>query len=343
MKRGILIFSTVLMFVLSSAALFAEVATVEYVEGWVDLRYPDGELVEAFIGDALNRDDAIVTGDDGIATLGNNGAVEITVKPNSVFSLREIDSGGEKETVMHTALGAVSFKFNRLLGKEPRISTPSSVAGVRGTEFTVYAGDEGSTLFTVDSGEVQVVSQGVPVTLYEGEGVEVKAGRAPGAKFQKKGRPIDFSEWAVAKQEEFSADPIAGLRGIQRQMEDYAREVENLSMILKDTKDHIMELRQQYENISGEKGKEIADKFYDESVKPVEREISPLVQNIRYFTLSAFSLKRFVVTKQYMLMKAGFLTKKIDASTYSEFIDYMSMIESAFDQNILEYVTEYDI
>ncbi len=343
MKQSILIFAAVFAVLLCSTALYAEVATVEYVEGWVDLRYPDGELVEAFIGDALNRDDAIVTGDDGIATLGNKGAVEITVKPNSVFSLREIDSGGEKETVMHTALGAVSFKFNRLLGKEPRISTPSSVAGVRGTEFTVYAGDEGSTLFTVDSGEVQVVSQGVPVTLYEGEGVEVKAGRAPGAKFQKKGNPIDYSDWIAAKQEEFSEDPIAGLRGIQRQMEDYAREVQSLSMILKETKDHITELRQQYDNISGEKGKEIADKFYDENVKPVEREISPLVQNIRYFTLSAFSLKRFVITKQYILMKAAVLTRQIDSTLYSEFISYMNEIESNFNQNISEYIVAYDI
>jgi len=178
------------------------VASIDYLQGWVDLRYPSGNVVEAMIGDELTKDDTVITGDDGTATLGRQGAAEIVINPNTVFSIREIDSGGQKETVMHTALGSVKFKFMRLFGVEPKISTPSSVAGVRGTEFTVYAGDEGSALFTVDSGEVMVTSQGIPVVLYEGEGVEVKAGRPPGEKFEKKGRPIDYSQWAQEKYNE---------------------------------------------------------------------------------------------------------------------------------------------
>ena len=52
-----------------------------------------------------------------------------------------------------------------------------------------------------------MTSQGIPVVLYEGEGVEVKAGRAPGEKFELKGRPIDYSSWADEKQAEFSRRP----------------------------------------------------------------------------------------------------------------------------------------
>ena len=129
----------------------AQVASIDYLQGWVDLRYPSGDVVEAMIGDELEKDDTVITGDDGTATLARQGAAEIVINPNTVFSIREIDSGGQKETIMHTALGSVKFKFMRLFGIEPKISTPSSVAGVRGTEFTVYAGDEGSALFTVDS------------------------------------------------------------------------------------------------------------------------------------------------------------------------------------------------
>ena len=276
-KLNILI--ALLIFTAALAPLFTEVATLEYVQGWVDLRYPDGETVEALIGDPLNKDDSIVTGDDGIATLTSRGATEITVKPNSIFSLREIDSGGEKETVMHTALGAVSFKFNRLLGKEPRISTPSSVAGIRGTEFTVYAGDEGSTLFTVDSGEVMVTSQGVPVVLYEGEGVEVKAGRAPGKKFELLGKPVDFSVWAAEKQSEFSADPVAGLRGIQKQMEQYVREVENLSYDYEEGKHFLSEEREKLRTIKEQQGQTKLDEYYNSTVAPLEKQLSVIYLN----------------------------------------------------------------
>ena len=339
-KLNILI--ALLIFTAALAPLFAEIATLEYVQGWVDLRYPDGETVEALIGDPLNKDDSIVTGDDGIATLTSRGATEITVKPNSIFSLREIDSGGEKETVMHTALGAVSFKFNRLLGKEPRISTPSSVAGIRGTEFTVYAGDEGSTLFTVDSGEVMVTSQGVPVVLYEGEGVEVKAGRAPGAKFELLGKPIDFSVWAAEKQSEFSADPVAGLRGIQKQMNDYIREVESLSVMLDDQIKLITDMKAEMIEIKEKQGDNAAQKYFMDQLSPESTFAGNINHNLRFFALTAFSMKRFVMAKQYSLLKAQQLIGTTNSMIKQSF-ELMNKIEENFDLSIVPKLVPNDI
>ncbi|WP_319561035.1 FecR family protein [Marispirochaeta sp.] len=332
------------LILLAAAALpaAAQVASIDYLQGWVDLRYPSGDVVEAMIGDELKKDDTVITGDDGTATLVRPGAAEIIISPNSVFSIREIDSGGQKETVMHTALGSVKFKFMRLFGVEPRISTPSTVAGVRGTEFSVYAGDEGSALFTVDSGEVMVTSQGIPVVLFEGEGVEVKAGRPPGEKFEKKGRPIDYSSWAQEKQAEFSADPIAGLRGIERQMDGYIREVENLEYAFAENRKLLIQEREKLAEINKNQGQEASNKYYSDVISSIEQQESTLFLNIRYWSLSAFSLKRYVNGKQYMLTKAKMLAD--DNLSYID--DYMVLhqrILEKFSAHILPNLSMEDI
>ena len=320
----------------------AQVASIDYLQGWVDLRYPSGDVVEAMIGDELEKDDTVITGEDGTATLARQGAAEIVINPNTVFSIREIDSGGQKETVMHTALGSVKFKFLRLFGIEPKISTPSTVAGVRGTEFTVYAGDEGSALFTVDSGEVMVTSQGIPVVLYEGEGVEVKAGRPPGEKFEKKGRPIDYSQWAQEKQAEFSADPIAGLRGIERQMDGYIREVENLSVMLEEQLSRLNKMREEIQIIKEKEGEAKAQKFFDEQLSPESNIASSINHNLRYFALTAFSMKRFVIAKQYSLLKAQLLIGNL-AEESKKSLEIIESIANKFDTKIVPILVSNDI
>jgi FecR protein len=330
------------LLMLMSLSATAQIATVEYVEGWVDIKRPTGQTVEAFIGDTLNKDDTIITGDDGTATLAQQGASEIVVSPNSVFSIREIDSGGEKETVMHTSLGSVKFKFLRLFGREPKISTPSVVAGVRGTEFTVYAGDEGSALFTVDSGEVMVTSQGIPVVLLENEGVEVKAGRPPGQKFELKGRPIDYSSWNSEKQQEFSADPIAGLRGIEKQMDVYIREVENLNYAFQENRKNLETARFNLSETRKEKGTDAANIYYEANVSPLEQAESVIYLNRRYWSLSAFSLKRYIMAKQYSLVKANKLIQA-EYLYIPEFDILYNRITEKFGKTILPILSVEDI
>ena len=336
--RRLIVLAILLLFCLPLAA---QNFTIEYVEGWVDVKHPNGQTVEAMIGDQLQKDDTVVTGDDGTATLTREGAAEIVISPNSVFSIREIDSGGEKETVMHTALGSVKFKFLRLFGREPKISTPSTVAGVRGTEFTVYSGDEGSALFTVDSGEVMVTSQGIPVVLLENEGVEVKAGQAPGQKFVKQGRPIDYSAWVQEKQSEFSADPIAGLRGIERQMDEYIREVENLKIMSDEQEAIVKQARNELEQIKKEKGAEAGQQFLEQSVFPETQLASDIYHNLRYYTINAFSLKRYVLNKQYSILKAKNLLDSQN-ETVNESIAIIQKIEMNFYTAIGQFLIEYD-
>ena len=128
---------------------FAQTADLVFVDGWVDIKSA-GETFEAFAGDTLRTGESVITGSDSYAELAQKNLSTIIVKPDSIFTIREIETDSGRETVLSTTVGAVSFKFGKLLGKEPMLATPSAVAGIRGTELTVYAGEDGSTLFAVD-------------------------------------------------------------------------------------------------------------------------------------------------------------------------------------------------
>ena len=42
---------------------------VVFADGIVDIKYADGELVEAFIGDVVTTGDTVITGETGVAEL----------------------------------------------------------------------------------------------------------------------------------------------------------------------------------------------------------------------------------------------------------------------------------
>ncbi|MCD6396982.1 MAG: FecR domain-containing protein, partial [Spirochaetaceae bacterium] len=230
MKYIIAIFLTII-----SAAVFAQDADLVFVDGWVDIKSA-GDTFEAFPGDSLKTGDSVITGEDSYAELEQKDLSSITVKPDSIFTIREIETDSGKKTVLATTVGSVSFKFGKLLGTEPQIATPSMVAGIRGTELTVYAGEDGSTLIAVNSGLVSVESEGATVDLTRDEGVEVRPGEAPGKKFSLLGRETDFASWNAEKYGLLIADPIEGLNRLGKQLDGFVGKIDELDGILTELK-----------------------------------------------------------------------------------------------------------
>ena len=189
MKKILLI-----LFILSSFYAFSnELVTVTYIDGWVDIKDSTGDLYEAMTGDEVKVGNSVITDDDSYAELREKeSGSTYNIKPNTVFTVREMEVGGTKQNVLSCTLGEIAFKFKRAGSIEPLIATNSTVAGVRGTEFRVYAGADGSSLIAVRSGMVEVESEGKSVSLEKDEAVEVRPGEAPGDKFSLKGKPLNF-------------------------------------------------------------------------------------------------------------------------------------------------------
>ena len=333
----------VLAILAAGAALTAQEATVVYIDGWVDIRDTSGRLAEAWEGDAVTSGESVITGEASFAELEKqNNAAIIRISPDTVFTLEEIAEESGKREVMRCALGSVEFKFNRLLGLEPRIATPSVVAGVRGTEFTVFAGVDGSTLIGVTSGEVEVTASGESVSLYPDEGVEVLPGSPPGEKFTFILGEIDYSDWNADRFESFLGDPVMGIRRIGREMDSLYEKIEELRPRYFERKAKLDVLQSQVLKIREEEGKEASSEFYKQKIGPIETEALAIYQNLRYYALSALSLRQYVMARLYLFVKMqAFNTGNFES--FRKFEGPYNNILRGFEQTVSPVLSEQDI
>jgi len=244
---------------------------------------------------------------------------------------------------METTTGSVFFRFQKMGEKEPVIQSPSYVCGVRGTEFTVYAGADGSSMILVDQGLVDVEAEGTTVSVTGDQGVEVSPGEAPGEVFERKGKAIDFSEWNAGKREAMLEDPVGALEGIQKRLEGFQEEAQKLLGMYKEYKARYDEV---YANLKtaieahGGQSKE-AESFREE-IKPLAKKATDLVYNYRYYALSAFSLKRYVIAPLYVQLKTDYLNK-LDNERISGFFDLYHTIIEDFEEKTVPILVEADI
>jgi hypothetical protein len=324
-------------------ALFAQEATVVYIDGWVDIRDTSGTLAEAWEGDMVTSGESVITGEASYAELEKEGnAAIIRISPDTVFTIEEIADESGKREVMRCSLGSVQFKFNRLMGTEPRIATPSVVAGVRGTEFTVFAGVDGSTLIGVTSGEVEVTASGESVSLYPDEGVEVLLGEPPGEKFTFILGEIDYSDWNADRFESFLRDPNQGIRRIGREMDSLTGEIDELRPIYLEKRSRLDTLRSQLLKIREEEGKEASAEFYEENIGPLEAESLNIYQNLRYYAISALSLRQYVMSRLYLFVKMRALESG-DLGGYRGFRDAYDGIVDRYEKTVSPLLSEGDI
>ena len=331
--------------IFAGAALFAQDGvTVAYVEGDVDLRDSSGDLWLVDFGDFMQVGETLITGRNGFAELEPGEASVIRVSSDTVFTLTEEEVGGKKKTVMSTPLGSVAYKFSKAFGTEPKIATASVVAGVRGTEFTVYAGSDGSSLILVDEGEVAVTSKGETVALTKEEGVEVAPGEAPGEKFERKGRPIDFSEWDSGKFDDFLADPVAGIKRIQNQMIEYANLMMELKSLYNATYGDLEAAREELKKIVENKGKDSTayEDFRQETLFPLQAMSLGYFVNYRYYLLSALSLRRFIMGRMYVAMKTKYIADKAN-EMYKDFMESYNTLLDYYNWQISPNLVERDI
>jgi hypothetical protein len=331
-----------LLSLIMTCLVFGQQTDVVYIEGIVDLKLADGERMEALIGDYLERGDTIITDRGSQAELEQANGSLIKIAEDTIFTLQEIELNGEKRSVLSTTLGAVAFKFNRMTGKEPLIATPGTVAGVRGTEFQVFAGLDGATLVVVASGKVEVEAQGKTVELLAEEGVEIPAGEAPGEKFQVLRGQLDFSEWNSGRLESMLEDPAGAIRGIEKGMEAFRVKIGELTPAYEANYERLLAEREKAKKLETDKGKEARKEHYETVVFPLEVETSYMRLNLRYYALSALSFRRYVVGSMYARVKSAFIDR-LDSVEYRKFEKVYASVLDDYYRDVAPLLVEADI
>jgi hypothetical protein len=320
---------------------FAVPNDVIYSEGDATVKFQEGYVEDVYIGDVYDTGDTVTTGYDGFVELDQQGLV-LKINPDTVFTLQEKEEKGEKTGVFSLALGSIKFRYDRITGREPMIQTPSCVAGVRGTEFSVFAGADGSALIVVDSGLVEVESEGKTVQLTTDEGVEVPLGEPPGEKFALKRDQIDYRTWNDEKIDRMLADPAVAVQGILERLSLYIEKASEYYGLYDEYMNKLKTERQVMADVLNKEGEKAAKKYDTEVVALIRDNTRASFLNYRYYSLAALSLRRYVAGRLYALLKAQYIVD-LNETVYQEFMERYADVLSAFELSIVPYLVEADI
>jgi len=286
MKRSIL-FGAVffLLFVTPALALSVE---VDYVSGNVQYRHLKQEWQELEVGMNLLSGDMIETGMNSEAIL-LDGESEIFISENSSFTVSERYEQAEKRSTFMLFLGKMKFKLGKSGAPEPDIRTQTVNLTIRGTEFEVGSGYDGSTIVLIEEGSVAVQGKSRELVLAGGEGTEVRFGEEPTEKFDVMTRVIDWNAWLASSQEAVKGNETALLRSILNRFDEIAGDIAKYERIretaLQDKERYLSQRDELLEAGREEEAVEFSKKAGEES----KRAFHSLV-NIRFLALSSIGL-----------------------------------------------------
>lgn len=341
-RMRLLIAAALLLTACAALPVFGQEAQVVYLQGTVNIKSASGALAPADFGSPVNPGDTVITGRDGTAQVQEGNVNTITLSPNSVFTLQRQIVDQKPQPVLTTVLGSITFKLQRVGGFEPGIATMSTLAGARGTELTVFAGSDGSTLIAVASGVVDVQSQGRTVSLNQDEAVQVNAGMPPGEKFKILHGQLNFSEWNQGREEAIASNPIAALDAASRQLDDIITSLEKVAPQYEELHAKLLAARAKQKEILDKQGKDAATEFYKSDVNPLEVQTSNTFLNVRYWSLSALSFRQFVLGGIYLREKTAQLTGTA-TDDHQAFLARFRSITESFDRMAAQYLSKLDV
>jgi len=157
----------------------AEDGRVEYVEGevWIE---SSGARAVADFGSPVSAGDLVITGSDGTAIVTVGAGSQIKLREDTVVEIHSAATRGSVDL----REGGIFARVNRAVagGRAFQVSTPTVVAGVRGTEFFIAYGrtieDLPDVWLCVNEGSVEIAVRDVDsrTIVNEGEGVNILSG-----------------------------------------------------------------------------------------------------------------------------------------------------------------------
>ena len=160
---------------LISSILFpsSKVAIAIKIRGDVSVFYKGLNLEQVLKpGSPLSHQDKIKTGKNGyIALMYLDDKTVVKILGNSDLTISGDRSGNKINKSLDIKYGKIAANVKPQKGKEFRISTPTSVASVKGTEFAIQSDPSSGDSFTLIEGLIQVTNSitGESTQVQEGE------------------------------------------------------------------------------------------------------------------------------------------------------------------------------
>jgi hypothetical protein len=136
-----------LMTAFAMPAQAVDIGQIKVAKGQVTVER-GGQVVPASVGARLQPGDVLKTGADGSVGLTMSDNSLLSAGPNSILSLDryEFDSttsqGQFDTTLTKGSLAVISGRIAKQSPEAMKVRTPSSILGIRGTEFVASANDD---------------------------------------------------------------------------------------------------------------------------------------------------------------------------------------------------------
>jgi hypothetical protein len=183
---------------------------------------------------------------------------------------------------------------------------------------------------------------GTSVDVAANEGVEIPLGKPPGDTFTVQRDQIDYSTWNSDKLAAMLADPLTAMTSIETAMASYIKDVNDFDASFKEYSQKLADERANAVKITDEKGKDAGQKYQSDVVFPLMNQTAALSLNLRYSTLAALSLRRFVTGRLYVALKAKYIAEP-GSDAWTSFLARYHELLGSFEASIAPHLVEADI
>jgi hypothetical protein len=261
---------------------------VDFISGDVQYSHLKSEWKQLDIGMSLVSGDIVKTGFNSETVLRDEDN-EIYISENSSFTISEKYEQEKKKPTFMLFLGRMKFKLGKSGASEPDIQTQTVNLTIRGTEFEVGSGYDGSTIVLIEEGTVAVQGKMEELVLAQGEGTEVAFGDEPTEKFRIITRVIEWDDWLAGSQEAVQGNETQLLSRMLERFRNIENEIEEYEEIRENSlaeKDRYIALRDR----SLEEDKQEEAKKYSEQAGTFSKKAFHSLVNIRFLALSSIGL-----------------------------------------------------
>lgn len=260
---------------------------VDWIAGEVTYSHYRGEWQALEIGRTLVSGDIIKTGMNSETILTENGS-EVHILENSSFTVSEKYEADRKRSSFLLFLGRMRFKLG--VGKEePEIATQTVNLAIRGTEFEVGSGYDGSTIVLIQDGVVSVQGKTRQLLIKAGEGTEVGFGEEPSEKFSVMTKVIDWDKWFASSQEAVKGNESNLLTRILEKFRDIDAQIRDYEQLRERSLKEKEEYLKSRDKLIGE-GKTDEAAEYSRMAGDKSKTAYHSIVNIRFLALSSIGL-----------------------------------------------------
>lgn len=234
---------------------------------------PQGSLTT---GQTLSTGDKVVTGTgcSVVLQLRDGTTLEIAEESHLVIGEESIDGG--KKRIFSLQFGNLLAKVKKLASSDENfvIVTPTSIAGVRGTAFSVSVGEDGASHVGVSEGSVAVQSElsekETPTLINPNEAVETSA---TGAENKKKFDPakFQFKAWRDGNREILNKNFAARAEKMAERFKNNALQMAKAQEDLRETIKKLHKASLVYENAKKRRERRLVDEAEKEEVALLRR------------------------------------------------------------------------